>query len=124
MKTSKINKSELFTAAWNYVNENGWTLSSALKVAWKEARTSSNDMEALSSLTGTTFYGAYLSNGHVLTAYQFNGNFILLDETGMNVHMNISNAAWEDYKKEATQKGMTGIKELFRTEGHKIEFRA
>lgn len=124
MKNLKINKSELFTAAWNYVNENGWTLSAALKAAWKEAKSPKNDMAALAALVGTTFYGAYLSNGHVMTVYQFNGNFIMLDETGMNVHMNISNSAWEDYKKEASQKGMSGIKELFRTEGFAIEFKA
>ena len=123
MKTSKINKSEIFTAAWNYVNENGWTLSASLKVAWKEVKTPKNDMNALAALVGTTFYGAYLSNGHVMTVYQFNGNFILLDETGMNVHMDISNAAWGDYKKEAAQKNLSGIKELFRTEGFAIEFR-
>ena len=125
MRTSKINKSELFTNAWNYINANNWTLSAALKVAWKEAKEgTSNDMVSLESLTGTSFYNAYLSNGHVLTAYQFNGNFILLDETGMNVHMDISNAAWADYKKEAAQKNLSGIKELFRTEGHAIEFKA
>ena len=123
MKT-QINKSELFKVAWNYVNENGWTIYSALKVAWKEAKTPKNDMVALAALVGTTFYGAYLSNGHVMTVYQFNGNFILLDETGMNVHMDISNAAWADYKKEASSKNLSGIKELFRTEGHAIEFKA
>ena len=124
MRTSKINKSEIFTAAWNYVNENGWTLSAALKVAWEEAKSPKNDMKALAALVGTTFYGAYLANGHVMTVYQFNGNFIMLDETGMNVHMDISNTAWEDYKKEAAQKNLSGIKELFRTEGHAIEFKA
>lgn len=121
---NQINKSEIFKAAWNYVNKNGWTLSSALKVAWKEAKSPKNDMNALAALLGTTFYGAYLSNGHVMTVYQFNGNFIMLDETGMNVHMDISNVSWNNYKKEATQKGMTGIKELFKTEGFAIEFRA
>ena len=64
-----INKSEIFKAAWKYVKENNWTLSTALKVAWKEAKEGKNNgIDALSSLVGSTFYKAYLMNGFKITS--------------------------------------------------------
>jgi len=122
MKTT-INKSEIFKAAWNYVRENNWTLSAALKVSWKEAREGKNNsLEALASLTGTTFYNAYLLNGNKITMFQYNNDFILFDADGMYIYTNMKMGF--KYDREAERKGFKNQVELFKAEGLKMEFAA
>jgi hypothetical protein len=123
MTTLKINKSEIFRNAWKLKKENNWTLSASLKQAWKEAKGQiSNDITALSSLVGHNFYAAYLNNGNTMSMYQFDNNWILVDNAGVNVEDNVKD--WMLFNDEAKTKGYKNFKQMFIAEGHKIEFKA
>ena len=118
-----INKSEIFKAAWKYVKENNWTLSTALKVAWKEAKEGKNNgIDALSSLVGSTFYKAYLMNGFKITMFQYQNDWLLFDNDMRYIDTNMKLGG--KYDKEAERKGYKNDAEMFKAEGLKIEFKA
>lgn len=121
MKTTKISKSKVMKAAWNYVRENNWTISAALKVSWKEAKEGkNNDIDALSSLVGSPFYTAYLMNGNIITMFQYQNDFFLFDNKMSYMHTNMKLGG--KYDKEAERKGYKNQVELFKAEGLKIKF--
>lgn len=84
--------------------------------------TTTNDITALESLTGTDFYTTYLLNGNVITMFQYNNDFILVDNDMLFIHTNVKNIS--DYDKEAFSKGYNGTLQLFKKEGVKTSFSA
>ena len=82
----------------------------------------SNDIIALAELTGTDFYTNYLKNGNTITMFQYQEDFIMLDNDMLFIHTNMELAG--KYDKEAFSKGYNGTLELFKKEGLKIEFSA
>jgi hypothetical protein len=84
--------------------------------------TTSNDIIALAELTGTDFYTNYLKNGNTITMFQYQEDFIMLDNDMLFIHTNMELGG--KYDKEAFSKGYNGTLELFKKEGLKIEFSA
>jgi len=82
----------------------------------------SNDIIALAELTGTDFYTNYLKNGNTITMFQYQEDFIMLDNDMLFIHTNMELGG--KYDKEAFSKGYNGTLELFKKEGLKIEFSA
>ena len=124
MKT-QINKSEIFRAAWNYKRENNWTLSAALKVAWKEAKNPSTGIKDLENFLGHSFYAAYLTNGHTMILCQYGDKWMLFNERVECVETDIK--GWTEqctFDNDVEAKGYKHAAAMFYAEGNRIEFKA